>query len=229
MTSVDFQSASAVLLLLAHDMRNPTATVRANLDFVEKAMPSFSNNRALTEINEALADSSGAVDEIARALDNLQTIARWIAGEPPASSAAGDAAPVLQGLRTRSRSCPISVEVHDPALRVNALAQFTRVLDIWIENAEQHAPGKPIYIQTLANKTHITIEMHDKGRAIAPELRSVAFTPDGQHIIKTRVDGRYSRCLGLFAAKLHADAIGAALEADGQDGNAIFRLKIAQT
>ena len=68
------------------------------------------------------------------------------------------------------------------------------------------------------------VEVEGAGRAIAPELRDIAFTAAGQLKLKERSDGRYGRSLGLFAAGLLAQAMGARLEAGGTDGAAIIRV-----
>ena len=72
------------------------------------------------------------------------------------------------------------------------------------------------------------IEVQDAGEAIAPELRQTAFTLEGQKALKGRLDGRYARFAGLFAAALVLDGIGGTIEADGEPGAAIFRVHLRE-
>ena len=72
--------------------------------------------------------------------------------------------------------------------------------------------------------------IRDKARempAVPEELRAKLFTMTGQADVKRDRRGRYVRCVGLFAAGLLAQALGASLEAGGEDGAAIVRVRLA--
>ena len=79
-------------------------------------------------------------------------------------------------------------------------------------------------VRVFQDADHVVIEVEDAGEAIAPELRDTAFTLEGQKDLKGRLDGRYSRFVGLFAAKVVLDGVGGAIEADGETGAAVFRI-----
>ncbi|MGB5312751.1 MAG: hypothetical protein WBN38_11835, partial [Polyangiales bacterium] len=72
----------------------------------------------------------------------------------------------------------------------------------------------------------VVIEVEDAGEAIAPELRDKAFTLEGQKALKGRLDGRYSRFVGLFAAAVVLDGVGGTIEAAGERGAAVFRIRL---
>ncbi len=73
-------------------------------------------------------------------------------------------------------------------------------------------------VRVYQRGNRVVIEVHDAGEAIAPELRKGAFTLEGQQALKGRVDGRYSRFVGLFAAAVVLDGVGGTIEADGEKG-----------
>jgi len=87
--------------------------------------------------------------------------------------------------------------------------------------AEPHAT-----VRVYQDGGQVVIEVEDSGEAIAPELRDKAFTLEGQKALKGRIDGRYSRFVGLFAAAVVLDGVGGTIEADGESGAAVFRVRL---
>ena len=73
-----------VLGLLVHDLRNPAATISANVDFLQEV------GLADTDSIEALQDVKLAVGELRRGLDMLAWISRWFTGQVPLEAANGD-------------------------------------------------------------------------------------------------------------------------------------------
>jgi len=71
------------------------------------------------------------------------------------------------------------------------------------------------------------VELRDRGPALGADLRESAFTLPGQQVLKGRSDGRYGRVAGLFTVGLLARAIGATIEADEEEGAALFRIRLA--
>ena len=61
--------------LIVHDLRNPAATLGANIGFVREVMddPSVPPQ----ELNEALSDAQQALTDLMRGLDQLAWIGRW--------------------------------------------------------------------------------------------------------------------------------------------------------
>ena len=213
-------SLAPLLALLVHDLRNPVATIGANLSYVSEA----ANDALDSESREALSDSTAALYDLACGLDHLAYLSRHVAGEPAASAAEGSVADALRALPSRARPVGLQVIVEDPQLRARGAQGLPRLLEVLLSNSGQHAAGKPVVVRARRDGEYVVVEVEDKGRAIAPELRAVAFTAAGQLQLKERSDGRYGRSLGLFAAGLLAQAMGARLEAAGVDGAAILRV-----
>jgi K+-sensing histidine kinase KdpD len=213
-------SLAPLLALLVHDLRNPVATIGANLSYVSEA----AHDALDADTREALADSTAALYDLMAGLDHLAFLSRHVAGEPAAAAADGSVADALRALPSRIRTTGVQIVVEDATLRARGAQALPRLVEVLLANSGQHAAGKPVIVRARRDGEHVVVEVEDKGRAIAPELRDVAFTAAGQLQIKERSDGRYGRSLGLFAAGLLAQAMGARLEAAGSDGAAILRV-----
>ncbi len=76
----------------------------------------------------------------------------------------------------------------------------------------------------------VVVLVEDRGAPVSSEFSEQAFTAEGQLLAKGLVGARYSRGLGLFAARLAAEAAGAQVRAvprPGTPGNA-FELVITR-
>lgn len=207
-----------LLALVVHDLRNPVATISANLSFVREVGAVADN-----DVAEALADVDLATADLMRGLDHLSWIGRWLAGERALEGPPGDARAAIENAL---KKLDVVAEISGAPLTVRAGgAALTRLVDILVRNSLANAAPATVRVRARSEEGSVIIEIEDGGRAIAPELRAIAFTLAGQHVIKSRVDGRYSRSVGLLAARALADAIGAEIEADGTDGAAIFRIR----
>lgn len=227
MTMPSRQALGDVFALVVHDLRNPTATISANLAFVREVLGSTPDEMSSVDVQEALDDAAIALRDLMRGLEQFSAIARWIAGEDVVPKTPGDAGAEVRGFINRHVGSAVEHDLSDePMPIVGAGGAVARILDMLVANSLQHAPNKPIKISAMPKNGHVVIEVHDGGAAIAPELRGAAFTFEGQSLLKGRSDGRYGRVVGLFAAAAIAQAIGAKLEPDGAAGAAIFRLTI---
>lgn len=220
MTSDDSTALSQLIALLVHDLRNPVATIGANLSYVSDV----AGDTLDCEAQEALGDSTTALQDLMAGLDHLAFIARDIASEPAVGAPDGNVADALRSVAARERTTPLQLSLSEGGLRARGAQALPRLIEVLLANAGQHAPGKPVEIRAQRVGDEIVVEMQDAGRAIAAELRAVAFTAAGQTRLKERSDGRYGRSLGLYAAGLLARAIGARIEATGVDGAAIMRV-----
>jgi signal transduction histidine kinase len=222
MSPEDSTTLAQLLALLVHDLRNPVATIGANLSYVGEAAGASLD----TDAREALADSTSALDGLMAGLDNLATVSRWVGGEPAAAAAEGNVADALRAVAARERMYVVTLSLSEGVLRAKGAQALPRLVEILLANAVQHTGGKPVTLRARRVADEVLVEVEDTGRAIAPELREVAFTPRGQLRLKERSDGRYGRSLGLFAAGLLAQAMGARLEAAGRDGAAVIRIAL---
>lgn len=216
------EGVPAIVGLWAHDLRNPVATISANLSYLRATIDTGDAGT-----RDALVDVDAALSDLVRGLDQLAWISRWLAGQSAIESTPGDArASVLAAIGRVER--PIPSELPDEPLRVRGGGDgLTRLIELLVRNSLAFAEASSIVVVAFADPPGAIIEVRDGGRALAQDLRARAFSLETQHELKERDDGRYSRVTGLFAARTLADALGAELTAGGTDGTAVFRVRIA--
>lgn len=209
----------SVLGLLVHDLRNPAATITANVDFLQEV--GLVDNDSI----EALQDVKLAVGELRRGLDMLAWISRWFTGDVPLEAANGDAGVFLERLERADTPVPVSVEMAEgDQLYAQGAQVAVEVVDLLLHNTLANVQDPRATVRLYQQGGQVVIEVQDAGAAIAPELREMAFTLEGQAALKGRLDGRYSRFVGLFAAAVVLDGVGGTIEADGEQGAAVFRV-----
>lgn len=217
----DSSELGRLLGLIVHDLRNPTSTIGGNLAYLKEVGPAGAD-----DAGEALADAELAVGELMRGFEQVAWIARWLAGDAVATVTDGDVASALRAVESKAGGMDLRVEVPDGPLPARGAGTLPRLLEVLLANSAQHARSGPARLSAHERDGEVVVELTDTGAAVALELRDAVFTLEGQSRIKGRADGRYSRAAGLFAARLLADAMGARLEADGEDGRAIFRIRL---
>ncbi len=216
---IDADQMGHVLGLLVHDLRNPAATISANVDFLQEV------GLADDDSNDALQDVRLGVGELRRGLDMLAWISRWLTGHVPLEAANGDVGVFLERLERANTPVPVTVEIaRDDQLYAHGAQVAVEVVEILLHNTRANVPDGHATVRVYQRSNHVVIEVQDAGEAIAPELRKAAFTLEGQQALKGRPDGRYSRFVGLFAAAVVLDGVGGTIEADGEKGGAIFRV-----
>jgi K+-sensing histidine kinase KdpD len=215
----------ALIALLVHDLRNPVATIGANLGFLADA----AGTDGEPEFDEAVRDTQTALAELTRGLEHLAWLGRALEGLPVVEPATADVVEAVRAVASRPpRGLPPVVDAPEEVLRARGATALPRTLEILLANAAHHVPDTPATITVRDQGTNVLVEVRDAGRAVAPDLRASAFTAPGQVRLKDRGDGRYARAVGLYAARLLADAMGAAIEAGGVDGAAVVRLYLAK-
>jgi sensor histidine kinase regulating citrate/malate metabolism len=119
----------------------------------------------------------------------------------------------------------VKVDIATPGQLYARGAQVAvEVVDLLLHNTRANVAEPEALVRVYQDGARVVIEVQDAGEAIAPELREGAFTLAGQKDLKGRLDGRYSRFVGLFAAKVVLDGVGGSIEADGESGAAVFRI-----
>jgi len=208
--------------LIVHDLRNPAATISANVDFLQEV------GLVDDDSIEALQDLKLAVGELRRGLDLLAWISRWLTGQVPLEAANGDAGVFLRRLEKEDTPVPVEVEIEPGQLYAQGAQVAVEVTDLLLHNTAANVADPRAKIRVYEERNRVVIEVKDAGKAIAPELRGVAFTLQGQKSLKGRTDGRYSRFIGLFAAAVVLDGVGGTIEADEEGGEAVFRIRLRQ-
>ena len=215
----------AVINLVVHDLRNPAATLGANLSFVDEVIEDETVDRS--EIREALADAQQALNDLKNGLDQLSWLGRWSNERAPTGSAVESLRATVERVQKRVRYGALQVEEPIADVRVRGGDALERLLELLISNGHQHAPRSPVRLRALSEAGSVVVEVEDRGRAVAPELSELAFTLAGQTAVKGRSEGRYGRVLGLFSASVLAQAAGARLSAFERDEHNVFRVELS--
>lgn len=224
MSSHDGEDIGALLGLIVHDLRNPTATLGANVSFLDE----LELAKVDPDAPEALQDMQLAVEELRQGLDQVAWISRWLAGEPATKLTGGDASQTLRAVARESIDPVVQTEIAgDAPLRTRGGGTtLARLVQVLLANVRQHVPGGRATLRARREGGEVVVELEDSGSRIAQELVDDAFTLAGQSKLKGRSDGRYSRVVGLLAVRALADTMGARLETDGEDGAAVFRVRL---
>lgn len=217
--SINSDDLGHALGLLVHDLRNPAATISANVDFLQEV------GLDDTDCREALQDVKLAVRELRRGLDMVAWISRWLTGQIPLEAANGDVGVFLERLERTETPVPVHVEIASgDQLYAQGAQVAVEVVDLLLHNTRSHVADPSATVRVYQDGNRVAIEVQDSGEALSPDLRDTAFTLEGQRALKGRIDGRYSRFVGLFAATVVLDGVGGSIEADGETGAAIFRI-----
>ncbi len=212
-----------LLGLIIHDLRNPAATIAANTAFVKEVLPAGDEDLA-----ESLADVEQALDDLLRGLEQVVWIGRWLSDEKAVGNIQdGDVCAALESLPQPSEGMSLRVECAQNPLRARGGAMIRPLVEVMVANSVQYARRGEIVVRVEKRDDEVWVSVVDGGPAVAPELRESCFTLEGQKSLKGRPDGRYGRALGLFAARVYAESIGGRIEADGEDGAAILRVRLS--
>jgi signal transduction histidine kinase len=208
--------------LIVHDLRNPAATMGANLSFVDEVLDDDSVDRA--EVRDALHDAQQALHDLQKGLDQLSWIGRWSNQKAPLGNSVESLRATIERVELRVKYGKLEVARPLPELRVRGGDALERLLELLVANGHQHAPRQVVRLRALREDDHAVVEVEDKGKPLAPELHELAFTLEGQTAIKGRSEGRYGRVAGLFSAAALAASLGAGLHAIERDQNNVFRV-----
>src|SRR5215216_3056697 len=218
---------SALLGLFAHDLRNPLSALHSNVSFLGSVVDS-----ADTEAHEALEDVAASSDALGHITDNLELFALALDGakrrEPhdfPLREVLREAA---QKSRRFAESYRVKLEVDtESAAEMRGFANrdmLLRCLSNLIRNAIQHAgeSGK-VSVRASREGAELIVGVADSGVPVSRDVGEQAFTAEGQLSTKNVSGGRYSRGLGLYAARIAAGVAGARVQCAGH-GEARFDL-----
>lgn len=218
---------SDLVVVMAHDLKNPLAALMTNLHFLQGCVTGPDQDAV-----EALGDSATLCEVLERFLRNLDLLGRkdnLVARRQPVSIGALAHEAVT---RAQSQASTVGIELlldvvdgaSDASITVDR-DLFTRALDNMIANALESAPsGSQVRVAVTRDEDAASIVISDLRSSVPPlEARDSGLTPtvslDGR-----RIQGLYGRGLALLCADLAARATGARLEIDGSDGACRLRL-----
>jgi two-component system heavy metal sensor histidine kinase CusS len=203
---------SSLLGLFAHDLRNPLSALHSNVSFLGSVLGTADN-----DAREALDDVAASSDALGHITDNLELFALALDGAKPREAHDFPVRELLREAAQKSRrfagSYRVSLEVDaDSAGELRGSANremLQRALSNLVRNAIQHAgeSGK-VTVRARAEGVDIVVSVLDSGAVLHADAREEAFTPEGQLSTKNVSGGRYSRGLGLYAAKIAASIAG---------------------
>jgi signal transduction histidine kinase len=204
---------SALLGLFAHDLRNPLSALHSNVSFLGSVV-----SAADSEAHEALEDVAASSDALGHITDNLELFALALDGSRPREPHEFPLRDLLREAAQKSRrfaeSYRVTLEVDvDSAVEMRGFANremLQRALSNLVRNAIQHA-GETGRVSVRAARADggLVVAVTDTGAALSKEMGDMAFTAVGQLSTKNVSGGRYSRGLGLYAARIAAGVAGA--------------------
>jgi signal transduction histidine kinase len=222
---------SALLGLFAHDLRNPLSALHSNVSFLGSVVGAGD-----TEAHEALEDVAASSDALGHITDNLELFAIALDGAKPREP---HDFPLRELLRESAQKSRRFAESYRVTLEVDAesggsLRAFAnrdmlqRSLSNLIRNAIQHAgeTGK-VSVNAAQDGSELVIGVSDSGVPLATEMADQAFTAEGQLSTKNVSGGRYSRGLGLYAARIAASVAGARVRGCSAPNAARFELCVS--
>jgi signal transduction histidine kinase len=222
---------SALLGLFAHDLRNPLSALHSNVSFLGSVVGAGD-----TEAHEALEDVAASSDALGHITDNLELFAIALDGAKPREA---HDFPLRELLREAAQKSRRFAESYRVTLEVDAesggsLRAFAnrdmlqRALSNLIRNAIQHAgeTGK-VTVHAAQEGSELVIGVGDSGVPLASEMSEQAFTAEGQLSTKNVSGGRYSRGLGLYAARIAASVAGARVRGGSAPNAARFELCVS--
>jgi signal transduction histidine kinase len=179
------------------------------------------------EAREALEDVAASSDALGHITDNLELFALALEGTKPREGHEIRLRELLREAAQKSRRFAESYRVMldvdaESGAELRAIANrdmLLRALSNLIRNAIQHAgeTGK-VTVRAHRQGAEVLVSVNDSGVPLAPEVGEQAFTAEGQLSTKNVSGGRYSRGLGLYAARIAADVAGASVRASAGDG-----------
>jgi signal transduction histidine kinase len=204
---------SALLGLFAHDLRNPLSALHSNVSFLGSVV-----GPADTEAHEALEDVAASSDALGHITDNLELFALALDGSRPREPHEFPLRELLREAAQKSRrfaeSYRVTLEVDaESGANMRGLANremLLRALSNLVRNAIQHAgeTGK-VNVRATRAEGGLVVGVTDSGTPLSKEMGDAAFTAVGQLSTKNISGGRYSRGLGLYAARIAAGVAGA--------------------
>ncbi len=222
---VRLDSLGTALGLVVHDLRNPAAALGANISYVREVLGEPDMDAA--EVDDALTDAHVALHDLMRGLDQLSWLGRWLQGTAPTSTHPEDVRTVLEAAKARIKRTNVLFDLPPEGVQVQGGETLERLVELLVANSCQHShTSKTVTVSAHVAPESVDFRIHDAGQPISEDLRELAFSLEGQDQVKSRIDGRYSRALGLFSVGLLAKALGVTVTSAGKPGDAVFSVRV---
>jgi K+-sensing histidine kinase KdpD len=213
-TSSHTALVSEALGILAHDLRNPIAALLSNVSYLNMASADFS-----ADVRETLADIELSIEALGRMTGVLDLLSSELRETHPVRArVAFSAAAILDAIwpsaarAAESHGLRLERGFVRPERALGSEHGVQAVVQALVHNAIMCAPaGSAVRVSVELLNSEIVFLIEDDGPPLAPAYRDTAFTLRGPSETKSRLDGRYSRGLGLYAAGREAALCGAEL------------------
>lgn len=222
-----------LLGLLAHDLRNPLSALHSNTGFLASALENVDD-----EMREALSDTLVSCDGLAHIIDNMEVLAHALGGRGPLARQRFDIAALLTEIVNRNlalaKSHGVTLVLERDAAALSVLVEAHRdmtgrAIGNLVRNGIQHAAGSSaVRVSARIDGPDCVISIEDEGMHLSEQLREEGFSGRGQLVAKSARGGRYSRGLGLFSARVAAEAAGARVRSASKPppSNNVFEISI---
>jgi PAS domain S-box-containing protein len=223
------RNVNEFIAMLAHELRNPLAPIRAAVQVMARLPPGDPGHDAMLHT----IDRQGA--QLARIVDDLLDITRVTRGAFVLERAPLDVAePVRRAVETalpeiEARNQQLEVDVAEGGLRVEGdLHRLTQLLANLLNNSTRYTPpGGRIFVSAHAAEGSVVVRVRDTGRGIAPALIGRIFDMfvQGRAPLE-RVGGGLGIGLALARriAELHHGSLDAHSAGEGQGTELTLRL-----
>jgi len=220
---------SALLGVFAHDLRNPLSALHSNVSFLSSILATED-----AEAREALDDVAASSDALGHITDNLELFALALDGARPRETLELMLRELLREVAQKTRrfaeSYRVVLEIDaESAGDVRVIAHremLQRAISNLVRNGIQQAgeAGK-VTVKARREGSQAIVSVTDTGAPINADLTTLALTAEGQFATKNQPGSRYSRGLGLYAAKIAADVAGATVTVKS-GGSGAFELGV---
>ncbi len=213
---IKLETVGQLLALIAHDLRNPLSALHSNIGFLASVLQAQDE-----DVADALSDGMVSCDGLSHIIDNIDLFGQALRQAQAPAQTAVDAHGLVREVLERcepvavSHGIQIAAELAPDADGLEVLGArelLAKSLSNLIRNCIQHAPPQSaVLVKTRAAAERFEVLVLDGGVPLDDELWGCVFTADGQVAAKASSMGRYSRGMGLFAARLAATAGGGAV------------------
>jgi len=200
---------SEAIALCVHDLRNPLSAIYSDSLFLHSSAPLDAEGR------EVLSEIVIACDSIGHIIENVSLLGGSLRHEPEPVLRDFELAPLMReviegmGRTARGYRVNLSLNINFNGVIVHSHTELlARAFANLVRNALENAPeGSQVKVDAKMTATHAEVRVQDEVESV-PEGRGDVFSLDSQVHAKRRHE-RYGRGLGLYCARLAADAAGA--------------------
>jgi K+-sensing histidine kinase KdpD len=193
---------SELLGILAHDLRNPIAALLSNVGYLNML------GRALPDdVRETIVDLELSIEALGRMTHVLELLAGEVTNSGPRPWTTFALSTVFDALWAPAERAAEShgVRLERTAFgseRVESVESSVQgALSALIHNAIMCAPPRStVRVSSEIEGENLVIAIEDDGPQLAVPYRGSAFTSRGPVETKGKLEGRYSRGLGLYVA-----------------------------